>query len=126
MRPAGEDRRSPLKVKEGQSDVSDRMIVASDGPVVRGNNRVVPLSVEVEEFSLKTVPKNRVPTGEGSDGSENCVPSREMPEGVVGRSEAVVSTTAVAGVAAPSIFAGAAAPAGLAGTNVPAVAGMTF
>ena len=73
------------------------MIVVSDGPVVRGNNRVVPLSVEAEKFSLKTVPKNRVPTGEGSDGSENCVPSREMPEGVVGRSEAVVSITAVAG-----------------------------
>ena len=59
------------------------------------------------------MPKNRVPTGEGSDGSENCVPSWEMPEGVVGRSEAVVSTTAVAG---------AAAPANLAGIDVPAIA----
>ena len=105
MRPAGGDRRSPPKVKDGQSDVSDRMMVASDGPVVRGNNRVVPLSVEAEEFSLKTVPKNWVPTGEGSDGSENCVPSREMLEGVVGRSEAMVSTTAVAGEAArPSLL----------------------
>ena len=96
MRPAGEDRRSPPKVKDGQSDVSDRRIVASDGLVVRGNNGVVPLSVE---FSLKTVPKNLVPTGKGSDDSENCVPSLEIPEGVVGRSEAVVSNTAVAGAA---------------------------
>ena len=86
-------------------DVSDMMMGASDGPVVRGNNRVVPLSVVAEEFSLKTVLKNWVPTGEGSDGSENCVSSREMPEGVVGRSEAVVSTTAMAGAAAPAIFA---------------------
>ena len=124
MRPAGGDRRSPPKVKDGQSDVSDRMIVASDGPVVQGNNRVVPPSVEAEELSLKTVPKNRVPTGEGSDGSENCVPSWEMPEGVVGRSEAVVSTTVAAGAAAPAIFAGAVAPADLAGTHVPAIAGM--
>ena len=106
--------------------LSDRMMVASDGPVVRGNNRVVPLLVEAEEFSLKTVPKNRVPTGEGSDGSENCVPSRVMPEGVVGRSEAVVSTTAVVRAAAPTVFAGATAPANLAGTDVPAVAGMKF
>ena len=76
MRPAGGDRRSPPKVKDGQSDVSDMMMVASDGPVVRGNNRVVPLSVVAEEFSLKIVLKNWVTTGEGSDGSENCVPSR--------------------------------------------------
>ena len=126
MRPAGGNRRSSLKVKDGQSDVSDRMIVASDGPVVRGNNRVVPLSVEAEEFSLKTVLKNRVPTGEGSDGSENCVPSLEMPEGIVGRSESVVSTTAVAGVAALAVFAGADVPADLAVTDVPAVSGMKF
>ena len=124
MRPAGGDRRYPPKVRDGQSDVSDRMMIASDGPVGRGNNRVVPLSVEAEELSLKTVPKNRVPTGEESDSSEKCVPSREMHEGVVGQSEAVVSTTALAGVAAPSIFAGAAALADLAGTDVPAVAGM--
>ena len=75
---------------------------------------MVPLSVEAEEFSLKTGPKDRVPTGEGSDGSENGVPSRESPEGVVGRSEAVVSTTAIAGAASPTVFAGAAAAADLA------------
>ena len=115
MRPAGGDSRSAPKVRGGQSDVSDRMMVASDRPVMRGNNRVVPLSVEAEEFSLKTVPKNRVPTGEESDSSENCVPSREMPEGVVGRSEVVVSTTALAGAAAPAVFA-----------DVPAVAEMKF
>ena len=126
MRPAGGDRRSPPKVKDGQLDGSDRGIVASDGPMVRKNTRVVPLYIEVEEFSLGTVPKVGVPTGEGSDCNENCVPSRETPEGVVGRSEAVVSTTAMAGAAAPAGFAGAAAPADLAGTDVPAVAGMNF
>ena len=94
MRPAGGDRRSPQKVKDGHTDVSDRLIVILDGPVVRENTRVAPLSIEVEEFSLMTVPKKRVPTGEGSDGSENCVPSQEMHEGVVGWREAVVSTTA--------------------------------
>ena len=51
------------------------MVVILDGPVVRENTRVVPLSVDEEEFSLRTVPKNRVPTGEGLDGSGNCVPS---------------------------------------------------
>ena len=43
------------------------MIVISDGPVVRENTGVVPLSVESEEFSLRTVPKNRGPTGLGRD-----------------------------------------------------------
>ena len=52
------------------------------------------------------------------------MPSREMPEGVDGRSEAVVSTTALGGAAAPAVFAGAAAPADFAGTDVPAIAGM--
>ena len=97
MLPAGGDRRSPQKVKDGQTDVREDILVVSDGQVVRENTRVVPLSVEAEEFSLRTVPKTRVPTGEGSDGSGNCVPSREMHGGVVGRSDAVVSTTAVAG-----------------------------
>ena len=59
--------RPPPKVKDGQLDGSDRMIVASDGPVVRGNNRVVPLSIEAEAFSLETVPKVRVPTRKGSE-----------------------------------------------------------
>ena len=54
------------------------------------------------------------------------MPSREMHEGVVRRSDAVVSTTAVAGAVPPAVFAGAVAPAGLAGTDVPAVAGMKF
>ena len=113
IRPAGGDRRSPQRVKDGQTEV-------------RENTRVVPLSVEAEEISLRTVPKIWIPTGEGSDGSGNCVPSREMHGGVVGRSDAVVSTTAVAGVAPPADFAGAIAPADLARTDVPAVAGMTF
>ena len=92
--------------KDGRSDVSDMRSVASDGLVLWGNKGVVPLSVEAEEFSLKTGLKDRVPTGEGSDVSENSVPSRESPEGVVGRSDVVVSTTAVAGAASPTIFAG--------------------
>ena len=68
IRPAGRDRRSPQKVKDGQMDVSENIIVVSDGPVVRENTRVVPLSV--------TVPNLRVADGKGSDGSRNCVPSR--------------------------------------------------
>ena len=48
MRPAGGDRRSPQKVKDGQTDVR--------------KNMVVPLSAEAEEFSLRTVPKTLVPT----------------------------------------------------------------
>ena len=81
------------------------------------NTRVVPLSVEAEEFSLRTVPIIWVPDGKGSDGSRNCVPSREIHRGVVGRNDAVVSTTAVAGAAPPAEFAG---------TDVLAVAGMKF
>ena len=87
MRPAGGDRRSPQKVRDGQTDVRKNIIVVSDGQVV--NTRVVPLSAE--EFSLMTVPKTRVPTEEGSDGSGNCVPSREMHGGVVRRPSGLVS-----------------------------------
>ena len=126
MRPAGGDRRSPQKVKDGQTDVRENIIFVSDGQVVRENTRVVPLSVEAEEFSLMTVPKTRVPTEEGSDSSGNCVPSREMHGGVVRHSDAVVSTTAVAGAVPLADFAGVVAPADLAGTDVPAVAGMKF
>ena len=126
MRPAGGDRRSAQKVKDGHTDVREKIIVISDEPVVRENTGVVPLSVEAEEFSLRTVPKNRVPTGEGSDGSGNCVPSWEVHGGVVGQYDAAVSTTAVAGAASMADFAGAVAPADLARTDVPAVAGMKF
>ena len=49
------------------------------------------------------------------------MPSCEIPEGVVGQSKAVVSTTAVAGAVGLVVFAGAVAPADLAGTDVPAV-----
>ena len=45
MRPAGKDRRSPLEVKDEPSEV----MVTSDGPAVRGYNRVVLLSAEAEE-----------------------------------------------------------------------------
>ena len=81
MWPAGGDRWSPQKVKDGQTDVRKNIIVVSEGQVVRENTRVVPLSVEAEEFSVRTVPKTLVPTEEGSDGSGNCVPSREMHGG---------------------------------------------
>ena len=104
MQPAGGDRRSPQEVKDGHT-------------VVQENTGVVPLSVEAEEFSLRTVPKNRIPTGEGSDGSGNCVPSREVHGGVVGRSDAVVLIMVVAGAASPVELAGATAPADLAGTD---------
>ena len=77
----------PLRVKNGQTDLRENIIVVSDGPVVRENTRVVLLSVEAEEFSLRTETKIRVPTGEGSDSSENCVPSGEMHEGVVRRND---------------------------------------
>ena len=79
MRPARGDRQSPQGVKDGQMD--------------DGANTRMPLSVEADEFSLRTVPKIRV----GSDCSEDCVPSREMQGGVVGQNDAVESTTAVTG-----------------------------
>ena len=47
MRPAGGNRRSPQKVNVVPTDVIGRMVVVSDGPVVKENARVVPLSVEV-------------------------------------------------------------------------------
>ena len=75
----------PPKEKNVQLDGTDRMNVASNGPVVRENNSVVPLSVEAEEFSLATILNVRVPAEEGSDSSGSCIPSREMLEGIVGR-----------------------------------------
>ena len=51
------------------------------------------------------------------------MPSREMHRGVVGRSDAVVSTTATV---PPADFSRVVAPADLAGTDVPAVARMKF
>ena len=126
MRPAGGNRRSPQKVNVVPRDVIGRMVVVSDGPVVKENARVVPLSVEAEEFSLRAVPSRWVPIGEGPDSRGNCVPPREMLRGVFGRTDAVISTTAVTGAASPTDFAGAVAPADLAGTDVPAVAGKKF
>ena len=87
---------------------------------------MVPLSMEAEEFSLRTVPKSRITTGEGSDGSENCIPSWKRHGRIVKRSDAGVSTTAVARAATLADFAWAPAPADLARTDVLAVAGMKF
>ena len=70
MRPAGGDRQSLQGGKDGHM-------------VVRENIEVVPLSVEAEEFSVRTVPKIRVPTGKGSVGSGNCLSSRGVHGGVV-------------------------------------------
>ena len=72
----------------------------------RGNDeltddtRVGPLSVEAKEFSLGTVSKLRVTDGAGSDGGRDCVPSRRRHEEIIGRCDAVVPTTVVAGAAA--------------------------
>ena len=109
MWPAGGNRRFPQRVKDELTDEGE-------------NTRVVPLSVEAEEFSLRTVPKIRIATGEGSDGSGNYVPSRQKHGGIAKRSDAVVSTTAMAGAAALADFAGASAPVDLTGTDVLAVA----
>ena len=45
MRPAGGNRRFPQRVKDELMDEGE-------------NTRVVPLSVEAEEFSLRTVPES--------------------------------------------------------------------
>ena len=86
----------------------------------------MPISVESKKFSIRTVLRIRIPTGEGSEGSGKCMPSLEMH----GRNDAVVSTTAVAGATAFADFVGASAPADapadLAGADVPAVAGIKF
>ena len=81
-----------------------------------GVTKVRPLSVEAEEFSLKTGPKNRVTSGAGSDGGGDYLPSRTGPDKIVIRCDAVVPTTAEAGAAALADIAGAVAPANLAGT----------
>ena len=91
-----------------------------------GNTAVRPLSVEAEEFSLGSGPKNRVTAGAGSDGRRDFLPSRTGPGGIVIRCDAVVLTAAEAGAAALADIAGAVAPVDFAGTNVPAVAGMKF
>ena len=50
--------------------------------------RKVPLSVEAEEFSLSTVPKIQITTGEGLDGSGESIHSRERQGRIVKRSAA--------------------------------------
>ena len=82
MRSARGNRRYPQKVNVVPKDVIGRMVVVSDGPMVKENARVVPLSVEAEEFSLRAVLSRRVPIGEGPDSHGNCVPPRGMRAGV--------------------------------------------
>ena len=78
----------------------------------------MPLSVEAEEFSLKTESKSRVATRAGSDGGIDDLPSRTGPGKIVKR-DAVGLTTAVDGAATRTEITGAAAPADLAGTERP-------
>ena len=108
MQLAGGNKRSPQKVNVVPTDVIESMVVVSDRPVMKENSKVVPLSVEAEEFSLRAVPSRPVPTGEGPDSRGNRVPPREMLKGVFGRTDAVVSTTAVTRAVSPTDFAGAA------------------
>ena len=61
MRPAGGNRRYPQKVNVVPTDVIGRMVVVSDGPVVKENTRVMPLLVEAEEFSLRAVLRDGSP-----------------------------------------------------------------
>ena len=56
-----------------------------------------PLSVEAEEFSLGSGPKDRVTAGAGSDGRRDFLPSRTGPGSIVIRCDAVVPTAAEAG-----------------------------
>ena len=70
MRPAGGSGPFPQRVKNELTDEG-------------GNTEVRPLSVEAEEFSLGTGPKNRVTAGAGSDGGEDFLPSRTGPGHIV-------------------------------------------
>ena len=63
MRPAGGSRPFPQRANNELTDEG-------------GNTAVRPLSVEAEEFSLGSGPKNRVMAGAGSDGSRYFLPSR--------------------------------------------------
>ena len=113
LRPTGGIRPVPQRVNNELTDEG-------------GKSKVIPLSVEAEEFSLRTGPKSRVTAGTGSGGSGNNLPSQTGPENIVIRCDAVVPTTTDAGAAALADIAGAVAPVDLAGTDVPAVAGMKF
>ena len=63
MRPAGGNRRSPQRVKDGQTDVRENILVVSDGLVVWENTSVVPLSVEAELYQRFGSPLERDRTG---------------------------------------------------------------
>ena len=91
-----------------------------------GKTKVMPLSVEAEEFSLRTGPRRRVTAGAGSDGIGDYLPSRTGPGKIAIRCDAVVPTTAEVWAAALADTAGAVALVDRAGTNVSAVAGMKF
>ena len=77
MRPAGGSRPFPQRVKNELTDEG-------------GYTAVRPLSVEAEEFSLGSGPKDRVTVGAGSDGSRDFLPSRTGPGSIVIRCDAVV------------------------------------
>ena len=96
-RPAGGSRPFP------QREIKDLMDE-------RENAAVRPLSVEAEEFSLGTGPRNRVTAGVGLDGGGDFHPSRTGSRVI--RCDAAVSTAAEAGAAAIADIAGTTA-----GTN---------
>ena len=81
MRPAGGGRPFPQRVKNELTDEG-------------GNNEVRPLSVEAEEFSLGTRPKNRVTARAGSDDGRMGLPSilNRTRKYIVIRCDAVVPT----------------------------------
>ena len=97
MRPAGGNRWSPQRVKDELTVEGENIGVVSGRPVVGENTRVVPLSVEAEEFSLRTVPKIWIPTGEDRTVVGTVYLLGRLHGGVVGRSDAVVLWPALPG-----------------------------
>ena len=112
-------------MNEVPTDVIGKMVVVSDGPVVKENARVCPYRLRRRSFLSGQCLRDGSPLGRGRTVVGTVyLPGRCM--GVFGLSDVVVSTTAMAGAASPADFAGAVAPADLAGTDVPAVAGKKF
>ena len=101
MRPTGRSRLFP----QSKINLTDK----------RENAAVRPLSVEAEEFSLGTGPRNRV-----SNGGGDFLPSRTGSRVI--QCDAAVSTAAEAGATALADIAGTVALVDIAGTSVPAVA----
>ena len=80
MRPAGGTKPFPQRVNNELTDEGE-------------STRVVPLSVEAEEFSLRTVPKIRMRAEAVSDGGGDCVLSGREHGEIVGGCDAGVPTS---------------------------------